>query len=35
MTLATLVFGLFIAYCMAFILGAIIRGIFSIFFYGN
>ncbi len=35
MTLATLLFGYFIAYSLAFITGSIIKGVFSLFFYGG
>ena len=34
MTLAIFLFCLFVAYCMAFIIPAIIKGLFSLFMYG-
>jgi len=35
MTLAIFIFGFFIAYVLAFIVGTIIKGIFSLFYYGD
>lgn len=35
MTYAALIFGFFVAYCLAFICSAIIKGIFSLFFYAD
>jgi len=35
MTMATLIFGYFVAYCLAYIIGSIIKGIFSLYFYAG
>ena len=33
MTLATLLFGYFVAFVLSFVMGALIKGIFSLFYY--